>query len=169
MTIDTLAHKKGDYVVYKKHGIYLIDDIRRDKICGIFKYYYVLKSVYDINSTVYVPTDCENLVNRMERVLTLEEIEEITNKSKEVRVEWESDSATRQESFEEILHSNDLSRIIALVKLLMGRKEEARIKKTKVPAFDERTLNNGQKILEEAFAFTLGINKKDVISYISEH
>lgn len=95
MTAETLAHKKGEYVVYKKHGIYLIDDVRRDKICGIFKFYYVLKSVYDKNATVYVPADCENLVSQMERVLTLEEIEEITEKSKGVSIEWVSDSADR--------------------------------------------------------------------------
>lgn len=54
------------------------------------------------------------------------------------------------------------------MKLLMLRKEEARLTKGKFPALDERALNNSQKILEEAFAFTLGINKKDVITYISE-
>ena len=168
MTAETLVHKKGEYVVYKKHGIYLIDDVRRDKICGIFKFYYVLKSVYDKNATVYVPADCENLVSQMERVLTLEEIKEITEKSKDISIEWVSDSAGRQEAFDEILNCNDLSRVIALMKLLMLRKEEARVNKGKFPALDERTLNNSQKILEEAFAFTLGINKKDVISYLFE-
>lgn len=168
MTAESLTHKKGEYVVYKKHGIYLIDDVRKDKICGILKYYYVLKSVYDGNATVYVPADCEALVSQMERVLTTEEIELIIESSKSVEIEWTSDSTVRQELFEQILHGGDLSRVVALMKLLMNRKAEALAAKSKVPALDERTLNASQKILEEAFAFALGIEKKDVITYLSE-
>lgn len=168
MKPEKLDHKKGEYVVYKKQGIYLIDDVRQDNICGFKKCFYVLRSVYDSNATVYVPADSDALVSQMEKVLTLPRIEQIIEESKHRNIQWEADSDLRQEEFQNILLSGDLSKVIVLVKLLLARKEELRQCKKKIPALDERTLTAAVRTLEEAFAFSLGLEKKDVLEYIKE-
>ncbi len=163
-----LAHKTGEYVVYKKHGIYEIAEIRREKICSELKTYYILKSVYDRNATVYVPTDKEDLVNQMERVLSKQEIEEIILQSKEETLEWIDTNAERFSAQEEVIAQGDLCKILAMMRLLAKKKEEAIRAKTKVFAHDERMLSASQKIISEAFAFSLGLDKKGVIDYIAE-
>ncbi len=168
MIIENLPHKSGEYVVYKKQGIYLIDDVRQDNICGVKKCFYVLKSVYDANATVYVPTDRQELVDQMEKVLTMSQIDRIIEESKHREIEWEEEHTLRQELFSDILQCADLSNVIALVKLLTTRKEEFRLNKKKMPAMDERTLSAACRILDEAFAFSLGLEKKNVMSYIAE-
>jgi len=152
-----MSFKTGDYVVYKKKGIYIIDNIRKEKICGALINYYILKSVYDQNATVYVPVDCENLVNQMESVLSVVEIEKIIEKSKGLSVQWASDHLQRQSDFNEILGSNDLSMVIALMLMLQKRRDEASLLKAKVSAVDERALTNAKRVLSEAFAFSLGL------------
>lgn len=166
MNTTNLTHKTGEHVVYKKHGVYEIAEIRREKISGEVKTYYILKSVYDANSTVYVPADKDELVSQMERVLSAQEIETIIDNSKTVQMEWIDSNSERFDVCEKILAQGDLSRILALLKLLMQKKQEALNTKNKIFAHDERMLTASQKIISEAFAFSLGIDKKDVVAYI---
>lgn len=168
MNTAQLEHKTGEYVVYKKHGIYEIAEIRRERVCSEFKTYYILKSVYDANATVYVPADKEDLVNQMDRVLTKQEIDEIILQSKSEPVEWITANAERFQAQEEIISQGELSAILAMMRLLMSKREEAIRTKTKVFAHDERMLSASQKIICEAFAFPLNLDKKEVVGYISE-
>ncbi len=168
MSTTELAHKTGEHVVYKKHGIYEIAEIRRERVCSEFKTYYILKSVYDVNATVYVPTDKEDLVNQMEKVLSKKEIDDIILQSKEETMEWIDTNAERFADMEEIIAQGDLNRILSMMRMLMSKKEEAQKTKTKVFAHDERMLSASQKIICEAFAFSLGLDKKGVLDYISE-
>ncbi len=168
MSTDTLKHSVGEYVVYKKHGIYEIAEIRKDKICGLLRTYYILKSVYDSNATVYVPADCENLVSQMEHVLTSEEIEDIIEKSRSTELCWIDNTQERAMALEELVNSGDLTKIIAMLMLLSEKKQEALRNKTKTFAHDERMLGAATKIVSEAFAFTLGLDKRDVVAYIEE-
>ncbi|MBQ8000931.1 MAG: CarD family transcriptional regulator [Ruminococcus sp.] len=168
MSTAELTHKIGEFVVYKKHGIYEIAEIRREKICSELKTYYILKSVYDSNATVYVPTDKEDLVNQMEKVLSKKEIEDIILCSKSEPMEWIPANAERFQTQEDIIAQGNLSVILAMMRLLMNKKEEAIRTKTKVFAHDDRMLTACQKIICEAFAFSLGLDKKGVLSYLDE-
>lgn len=168
MAVAEITHKTGEYVVYKKHGIYEIAEIRKEKIASEFKVYYVLKSVYDKNATVYVPADKEDLVNQMERVLSKEEIDGIILHSSELSFEWIDSNQERFQAMEEIISQGDLTEILAMMRLLMNKRAEAMAVKAKVFAHDERMLAASQKIICEAFAFTLGIDKKEVLGYIEE-
>lgn len=168
MSTLNLSHTQGEYVVYKKKGVYQITDIRKEKMCGVLNTYYVLKSVYDGNASVYVPVDHEDLTSQMEHVLSREEIADIIEKSKTEDVQWIAQSAERSEYLEEIIASENLSRIIAMHSLLTEKKEEALKNKSKTFAHDERMLSCAQKIVSEAFAFSLGIDKKQVMDYIAE-
>ncbi len=168
MNTTELTHKIGEHVVYKKHGVYEIAEIRRERVCSEFKTYYILKSVYDSNATVYVPADKEDLVNQMERVLSKQEVDEIILSSMDGYVEWIDTNAERFQAQEEIIAQGDLSRILAMMRLLMRKREEAIKAKTKVFAHDERMLSASQKIISEAFAFSLSLDKKGVMGYISE-
>ena len=50
-------HSIGEFVVYRNSGIYKISDIRQENFCGIERTYYVMHSVYEAGSVVYLPTD----------------------------------------------------------------------------------------------------------------
>lgn len=166
MSTTELTRKTGEYVVYKKHGVYEITEIRREKICSEFKTYYILRSVYDSNATVYVPADKEELVSQMEKILTKQEIDSIIENGKNQVMEWIDPNSERFQAQEDILAQGDLVHILAMMLLLGKKKEECLRTKAKFFAHDERMLTASQKIICEAFAFSLELDKKGVLGYI---
>ncbi len=158
----------GETVVYRKQGIYVVSEIKEQEIGAVKKNYYVLSSVYDKNTSVYVPVDNEVLTARMEHVLSEEEIHRIIDVSEESSIQWIDNAAERAVCFEEILKSGDLAKILSLLKMLIIRKEQKEIKPFKTSARDEKAFNSAQKAVTEAFAYPLGLEKNQVIQYISE-
>ena len=83
-----------------------------------------------------------------------------------VQIEYCKDINTCQTYYEEVFGGENLSVVIALMKTLLKRKEETQLTKERLPAIDERALGNCQRILCEAFAFSLEIPKSDLVPYI---
>lgn len=159
-------YKTGETVVYRKQGIYEITEIREQKIGSEMKEYYVLSSVYDKNSTVYVPVESQALVLQMEKVLSKEEIHSIIDKSEEIDLEWIENNTQRALFFDEIIKSDDLAKILALMKLFMIRKDNAEKKYARSYARDEKAFAFAQRVVTEAFAYPLGLSKTEVVPYI---
>lgn len=169
--MDTLAKNycnTGKTVVYRKGGIYKITGFKEQKIGDIKKKYYVLSSVYDKNTTIYVPMDNDLLTSQIEPVLTKEEINSIIDKSEEKGIGWIEDTTRRAVFFEEILKSGELYRILALFKLLYLRRENAEPKTYRTYARDEKAFALASKAITEAFAYPLEIPKTEVVAYITE-
>ncbi len=162
------SRKIGERVVYRKQGIYIISDIKEQKIGSVKKDYYVLSSVYDKNATVYVPADSESLVLLMEQMLSVDEINTIIDKSEETDLVWIENTGERALYFEEIIKSSDLVKILSLLKMFILRRECADKKPLKTFARDEKVFASAQKTITEAFAYPLGIDKTQVISYITD-
>lgn len=162
------SHNIGETVVYRKQGIYVISDIKEQKIGGAKKDYYVLSSVYDKNATVYVPVDSEVLTAQMERMLSKDEIHAIIDKSEENSVVWVENTTERALYFDEIIKSGDLARTLAVLKMFILRKENREAKPLRTFARDEKAFAAAQKAVTEAFAYPLGLEKTQVISYITE-
>ena len=159
---DKFERKIGDVVVYRKQGIYKIADIKEQHIGGIDKDYYVLLSVYDSNSSLYVPTDADNLSELMEDVLSEDEVFRIIDKSKENPVSWVENTSERAELFDNLLKSGDLVEILRVYRLFAERKALKTQRQIKNSARDEKTFAKAQKIIHEAFAYSLKINVSDV-------
>lgn len=167
-TAEKYPHGIGETVVYRKHGIYAISDIKEQRIGGERRKYYVLSSVYDKNATVYVPVDSESLVAQMEHILSKEEIHAIIDASEESDIVWIEGTAQRAEYFEEILKAGDLTRILSLLKMFILRKENTDKKVHRTFARDEKVFAAAQKAVTEAFAYPLGLDKNQVLPYITE-
>ncbi len=165
---ESLCNKIGKYIVYKKHAVYEITDIKEEKISGVKKDYFVLKSVYDDRSAIYVPTDSESLLSRMTEPFSRAEALRIIEESKDCEAIWLENTSERFAYFDRLMEEDHLPRIIKAYFLLAFKREQAQSCKKKFFAHDERTMQSAQKLICEALAFSLGINKKEVISFISE-
>lgn len=161
-------HNTGETVVYRKQGVYVITDIKEQDIGNVQKDYYVLSSVYDKNSTVYVPVDSEALTAQIERVLSRDEINAIIDESTGYDVVWIENNAERALRFDEIVKSCDLAGILSVLKMYILQKENSDKKTYRTFARDERIFSAAMKAVTEAFAYPLGLEKTEVISYITE-
>lgn len=163
------AYKIGDFVMYKNNGICKITDIRPQTFGdGAERIYYVMCSVYDERSVMYVPTDAKDLDLNMRPILTCEEITAIIRESELIPMDWIPDSKKRSEYFESIMTGGNRAEILWLVKLLSIKKREAEETKTKFYAADAKVLAGAERIISEEFAFVLGLKKSEVIPYIAD-
>lgn len=166
--LNTYPHKTGETVVYRKQGIYEITSVKEQIIGDIKKDSYVFSSVYDKNATIYVPVDNENLTSQIESVLSTDEINLIIDQSETTGITWIENNTQRAICYDEIIKSNDLSRILAVLRLYMLQKEGENKKSFRAFAKDERIFSAAMKNITEAFAYPLGIAKPEVVSYITD-
>ncbi len=160
----------NEYVSYRHNGIYKIVDIcKKEFPVNQSKTYYVLQSVYDSTSKIYVPLDAKNLKSMMKHALTVDEISSIISKAEKLECDWIDDSSKRDFKLNEILDNGNREEILWIVKLLSIQKEKLAQQKKKLYSCDEKILNTAERIITEEFAFTLGIPKSEVIPYIASN
>ena len=76
--------KKGDVISYGTTGVCKVEGECEQTVKGQKKRYIVLKPVHQINSTLYVPVDNDELKTKFKPLLTGDEIEEIIKKGGEL-------------------------------------------------------------------------------------
>ena len=166
---ESFEYHVGEYILYKTTGICQITDIRSEAFKdGEERIYYVLTPINDQLSSVYIPTDSENIAKSIKRVPTVEEVEKMIEDSLSVSYVYPADIKEKAVLFDKIIHSGNRAEILWMAKNLALRKRETESQKKKFHVADTRYLSLAEKIITEDFAFVLGIDKSEVISYIIE-
>lgn len=158
--------KKDDIVMYASQGVCKITDIVTQEVCNESSEYYVLQPVYSNTARVYVPVSNENLTNKMRRVLSKEELNEMIDNIPEVASEWIENEHIRKEHYKEIISSSDRASLICMIRELYLHREALAKQGKKLHASDERFFKEAEKILYEEFALVLNIDTKEVLTYI---
>lgn len=159
-------YAKNETVVYGSSGICKIEDIQKKSFAKENRTYYVLKPVYESASTLYVPVDNEHLQEKMRHVLSKEEIDTLLGMIGENTIEWVEDDRQRAEEFSCILAEGMRVELLDLMKCLYRKKDEFISDGRKFKAADEKMLFTAEKMVNEEFAYVLGINKENVSDYI---
>lgn len=164
-----LGHGIGEFVVYRNSGIYRISDIRQENFCGIGeRTYYVMHSVYETGSIVYLPIDAEDLETKIRSVTKPEEIDGIFDLAQNSGNIWVEDVKERAEYFDELLTRGGTADLLWLHCVLTNYKREIEGQRRKLYANDAKVLAAAEKIIAEEFSFVLGIDRSEVMSYISD-
>ena len=160
--------KVGDYVNYKNSGICRVEDIREQDYGAGKHNYYILKSVYENDTTVRIPVDSKAVETNMRRLLTREEIDEIILETENSKNQWIEDYKKRAAAFEEILDSGNRADILWVIKSLSLYRQESREQKRKFGVTDEKILDKAGKIVLQEFSFILQLKQSEVLPYIIE-
>ena len=158
--------KKDDIVMYASQGVCKITDIVTQEVCNESSEYYVLQPVYSNTARVYVPVSNENLTNKMRRVISKEELNEMIDNIPEVASEWIENEHIRKEHYKEIISGSDRASLICMIRELYLHREALAKQGKKLHASDERFFKEAEKILYEEFALVLNIDTKEVLTYI---
>ncbi|MBQ5319771.1 MAG: hypothetical protein J6K17_11815 [Oscillospiraceae bacterium] len=157
--------KNGEYVVYGSGEICRIEEVTERCFDGVTKvrYYKIVPNEYR-NSAYYVPID--NAEKEIRRILTKEEILEIIDSISQAEAVWYSDKNERKNYFESVLHGDDFTSLVGMIKSIY----EERIKRSndgkKLIAADERAFSAAEHIIHGEFAFVLGISEAEVGEFI---
>ena len=156
--------KKDDAVLYGKYGVCRIESTQIRNFGQQSVEYYVLRPVFQGNSTVYVPTSSESLVSKMRPLTSEQQIMDAIGSTKDHSVIFSLDDQLRREEYRRILNSGDRAEAASVVSALIGHKRDGRFRLHKC---DEYFLETAKKLLDEEFAFVLNIRPEQVDEFVS--
>jgi len=152
--------KIGDHVRYRSEGVCVIKDIRTERFnsLGTSGEYYILAPIKDLNSILYVPMDNKQLTDRMQQLLSADQINELVDTLKDERLEWIVDSRARNFAFRDMLVACDRNSLIILVNTLAEHIERMDAQGKKHTAGDDNIFKRAKKILLDEFSHTSNIS-----------
>lgn len=160
----------GDAVVYGTQGVCRISEIAEMTVAKVVRSYYVLVPVYSEKTTLYVPVDNEAVVQaRMRPVFTVDEVDTIIkNVSDGSVMPWIANDAKRKEFCVNTLKNGDRTEIMRLIGMLYSHQVDMKAQNKLFHVSDERYLKEAENLINEEFAYVLGIDRKEVHNYIAK-
>ena len=159
----------SDYVFYGTTGVCQITDIRAEKFGDADEQdYYVLSSL-NTKSLTYVSTINKAHLSRMRKLLTEEEILELIRKMPDEKYVWPKNDRERNDMFSAKLGSADCQELACMIKGLYLEGERRKKAGKRLNSADTRTMSIAERLLHEEFAFVLGIEPNEVVSFIQKH
>ncbi len=155
-----------DTVVYGTQGVCRIDGVAKKDFCGKPVEYFVLTPLDNSRSTIYVPVQNKKLVEKMRRVLSVEEIYDLIEKMPQEDVTWIENETERKEKCRAILAKGDRLQLVRMIKALYQHKQEQLAKGKKFYVSDERFFHEAENLLYEEFALVLQIPREQVLPFI---
>ncbi len=160
--------KKGDYIVYGRDGICLVEDVCDFSFSEDIpkKPYVILKPQNDKNSLIYIPHDNELLLSRLRTVVSKDGIQALLEAHKKQKTDWPEDRKQRILAFREILSKSDPLELLGMIRCIYQKDREFAAGGKKLSASDKDMLQNAERYIRNEFSFSLGIAPEDVASYI---
>lgn len=154
----------NDTVMYGSSGVCKISEICAKKFGSNEVLYYVLKPLYDENSTIYCPVDSPKL--KIRELLSVNEIYQLIQEMPDAQTAWIDNEQKRKEKFSKIIKEGDHRELIRLIRALYFNREEKHRSGKKFYLSDERMMKEAETILHEEFAHVLNIQIEDVVPFI---
>ena len=159
----------NDYVVYGKSGLCIVKEIKQMSMAGgPLAQYYILGNAYENDVTIYVPCDKDNLVAKMRRPMTKEEIDNVLEHTKGQEINWIENSIERADYFKQIADSENYSDWLLLAACLHLRKTQRAAVGKHLAGRDESMLRLLEKLIEQEFCYSLQLKPEQLGRYIQE-
>lgn len=157
----------NDVIIYGAQGVCKIIGTEERSLSGQKKTYYVLKPVSDHGSTIFAPTDNEQVLKKMRRLLTKDEIHKLIDSMRMEKAEWVANENTRKELYKNILAKGDHLELIRMIKAIYAHKARREAEGKRLHMSDERFFKDAEHILYSEFQYVLGLKgKDDLMAYI---
>lgn len=154
-------------VIYGSNGIFKVTEIREEISRGKKSSFYVLQSVGDAKSYVYLPTDNPVLLAKVRQLLDRDAVCALIDSFPSLQTEWIVDDRSRGEHFRTVLESGDRLKIAELICTIYFHKQELAAKGRRLRSSDDTYFQRAEKLLYDEFALALGIERSDVVPFIT--
>lgn len=159
----------GQNVICGNKGVCTIEDITTLDITGVdkTKKYYILKPMFSVASTIYVPVD--SALTSMRVVLTREEAEELIHGIPDIPVLEIKNERLVEQDYKSCMKSNCCSEWVKLIKTIYERRQTRLQVGRKETAVDSKYFKMAEEILYGELSVALNIERDQVEKYIAEH
>ncbi len=158
----------GDAVIHPAEGVCEITEITKKNFSGTAEEYYVLKSVYDSQSTVYIPVETVKVRPKIRLALSREQVQKIIDSLENNEPVKTDNDNHRRLLFKEILASGDAGEIGRVLTTIYNLKTKLRKTGKKIKVSDERIIKETERSVFAEFAFSLGISPEEIPAYIDD-
>ncbi len=155
-----------DIVTYGANGVCKVVAIEKKEVMGTKKDYLVLEPVNGGKLTFYVPVDNENMLCKMRKLLSEDEINNLIDSMPDEKLLWIDSERVRKERYRQIITNGNHSELIGMIKAIYFVKKDREEKGKKLYISDERFLKEAEKILYEEFQYVLNLSEQDLMPYI---
>jgi len=159
--------KINDIVTYGTNGVCKITGTEEKDLMGTKKTYLVLKPTKTgDNSTYFVPSDNENLLGKMRKLLSEDEINNLIDSMPDKKPVWIDNERERKECYKKILSECNRQDLIGMIKAIHSERKTREKTGKKLHISDERFLKEAEKVLYEEFQYVLKIPEHEIVPYI---
>lgn len=157
----------GEKVVCGSKGVCRIEDVTTLNISGVDKErkYYILKPLYMVASTVYVPVDTAD--SSLRRVLTTQEAQELIQQIPQIPLLSISNEKFLEQEYKNCLKTDLSCEWVRIIKTIYQRMQKRQQAGRKVTAVDSRYYKIAQDCLYGELAVALSMSREDVEDYIT--
>ncbi|MDH6603453.1 CarD family transcriptional regulator [Bacilli bacterium PM5-9] len=161
-------YKIDDIISYGIKGVCKIVAIEQKQVNNECIDYYVLRSVFDSETTLYIPINNSNLTSRMKNIPSLDELHALIKSIPTIETIWIENTNKRTEAYKKIIDDGEEIKLIQLIKTLKVQRQKLDKDKKRLSLSDENLYKAAKKRLYDGFAVTLDIKPSEVPSFISE-
>ncbi len=162
---------KDEVLVYDIFGLCMVKEIKSMSFIKTEpkQDYYVLSPLSGSSTVYYVPVNSEKALTKLRRPLTKAELDNLLSESAEKELEWIENRQLRSESFRNVFEKGITPELVSLIKCIYSHKTVLSERGKKLSANDETVFSGAERLLNEEFAFVLGIEKDQVREYIGRY
>lgn len=158
--------KPDQVVLYGSNGVCKITEITKKEIQGNTIEYYVLKPLFSNTSTLFVPTQNKELVDKMRVMMTVDEVNDILSNLSKDENEWIEDKNDRIIACKKIIASGDCAKLVKLIRSIHIHEEKQNKKGKRLHISDERVLKEAEKMICDEFSIVLKIDREQVMPLV---
>ncbi len=157
----------GDVIVYGAQGICKISCIEVKQIGKENINYYVLKPVFNQNTSVFVPVDNTTLTAKMLDVLTVSQAKDLLQKASSIDVLKYANENQKREQYKDILAASDRENLVSLIKTIRTERDDRRSVGKKLNIHDEQVLYKAEQLICNELAFVFDITPAEAQNMIA--
>lgn len=161
----------GTHIRYGGNGICLIERVEDVPYPGPqpTKRCYVLRPVRNPGMAVSVPVDNALLTGRMQPLRTAEEIDSmLETAAHQEELVWEPERKVRSALFRSMLSAGDAPTLLRMIRCILTQERALSARGKHLSPMDESACRDAERMLDEEFAFTLGLTPDAAGKYIRE-
>ncbi|MCD7831304.1 MAG: CarD family transcriptional regulator [Firmicutes bacterium] len=156
----------GDTVMYGADGVCRIVDITTLDLTGSDESYYVLTPESENGSKIFVPTENSALTERIQPLLSKDEIMELVANVKPCEPFWSENSGEHRQRYSEAVKGGDRGVLIAMIRELYAKRSGLSGKRKRFSVTDEKYYKLAQKILYDEFSRVIPMKFDDLVPFV---
>jgi len=162
-------YQVGDRVVYGIHGVCEVVAIERRRVDRKELTYLALEPAGHGNSRFLIPAHNEVAMSKLQRILTVPELESLLRDDSLHDGQWIAVENLRKQRYRELTAGADRRAILEMLSTVYRHKQAQIAAGKKVHQCDDNFLRDGEKLIAGEIAVIMNLDFPQALAYLRQH